>query len=597
MARRLTRRSLLQSTSALPALAAGTAPAGLPPWSGTVASAWADASKAVVVADMSLCQPASALSAKARRAHWKVVPYEAGTLKGNMIWASVETEAPPVRLPLGVQGWHAIFVGLKNDEGECLPKVWLKLDNDRAPLLCEVSGRGIGIEEVFFKVADVKGEALRIGQQSAGFSAPAGLVYVKLIPLTGAEVTGLRADRQQAGRRRLAATIDGFSFIFFRKPTTEEELLAEVERYRDTDFGTLLLHMGGADWVNYPSRVGTMPGQDLEDFPRTGDRYYAEAVRELARKGINPTKVLIAGAHDVGMKVHVGIRPAGWSFFEPISDMFSSRFYHEHPEWRSIDRDGTPVSRMSWAVPEVRAHLIALLREAVELGADGAHIVFNRGYPLVLYEPPVVELFRKQHGVDPRNLDEEKDPRVRRLWSDVVTSFLRETRAMLDDVQTRRAGGKRLELSVMVLGNESDNLRYGGDVRRWVEEGLMDQIYSYKWDFGAKKRVDDIPFFTGICRPRKVSFYPSFTVDPPGYANPLQDAVSWYEQGVDGLTFFDANGMKPAHWAVFSRAGHVEELQERARHAAPVPARPVQSRFHRLGGKVMDGRFPPYWGG
>ncbi len=596
MARKLTRRSLLKTTSALPALAAGTAPTGLAPWSGTVASAWANASRAVVLTDMSRCLPASSLDARPRRAHWKVVPYEAGTLKGTMIWASVETEAPPVRLPLGATGWHAIFAGLKNNEGECLPKVWLKLDEDRAPLLCEVSGRGIGVEEVFFKVADLKGGALRISQQSAGFAAPAGVVYVKLIPLSEAEVAGLRADRAN-NQRRLAATIDGFSFIFTRKPTTEEELLAEVEPYRDTDFGTLLLHMGGADWVNYPSKVGTMPGQDLEVFPRTGDRYYAEAVKELARKGINPTKVLIDGAHDAGMKVHVGIRPAGWSFFEPISDMFSSRFYHEHPEWRCIDRDGTPVSRMSWAVPEVRAHLIALLREAVEFGADGAHIVFNRGYPLVLYETPVVEMFRKQHGVDPRNLDEEKDGRIRKLWADVILSFLGETRAMLDGVQARRAGGKRLELSAMVLGNESDNLLYGGDVRRWVDEGLMDQIYTYKWDFGAKKRVDDIPFFTGVCGPRKVGYYPSFTVDPPGYANPLEDAIKWYEQGVDGLTFFDANGMKPAHWAVFSRAGHVDEFKERAKLVAAAPARPVQTRFHRLGGKVMDGRFPPYWGG
>ena len=53
------------------------------------------------------------------------------------------------------------------------------------------------------------------------------------------------------------------------------------------------------------------------------------------------------------MKVHVAIRPAGWSFFEPYSDYWESPFYQEHPEWRCVDRDGTPVDRMSWAVPEV----------------------------------------------------------------------------------------------------------------------------------------------------------------------------------------------------------------------------------------------------
>jgi len=343
--------------------------------------------------------------------------------------------------------------------------------------------------------------------------------------------------------------------------------------------------------------VGTMAGQELEDFPRVGDRYYAEAVQELARKGINPTKVLIDGAHDVGMKVHVGIRPAGWSFFEPISDMFASKFYAEHPEWRCVDRDGTPVARMSWAVPEVRKHLIDLLQEAVGFGADGAHIVFVRGYPVVLYEPAFLEMFQKEYGKDPRKLDEESDPRIRKAWSDVVTTFLRELRAVLDEEQKRRGDGKHLELSVMVLGNEYDNLQYGADVRRWVADGLVDEIFSYKWDFGAKKRFDDVKFFVDVCRPKGVPFRPSFTVAPPGYANTFDDALAWYEQGVKGLTFFDANGMNLSQWSVFSRSGHLDELRSRRQQEKAVPERPVQARFHRLGDKIMDGRFAPYGGG
>ena len=50
---------------------------------------------------------------------------------------------------------------------------------------------------------------------------------------------------------------------------------------------------------------------------------------------------------------------------------------------------------MSWAVPEVRKHVIELLREQVRFGADGANVVFNRGYPVVLYEPPPRRCFRR----------------------------------------------------------------------------------------------------------------------------------------------------------------------------------------------------------
>jgi len=65
--------------------------------------------------------------------------------------------------------------------------------------------------------------------------------------------------------------------------------------------------------------------------------------------------------------------------------------------------DGAPTTRLSWAVPEVRKRLTDLLGEAVSFGADGAHVVFNRGYPIVLFEQPFVEMFQKQYGEDPEN--------------------------------------------------------------------------------------------------------------------------------------------------------------------------------------------------
>ena len=163
--------------------------------------------------------------------------------------------------------------------------------------------------------------------------------------------------------------------------------------------------------VNYPSKVGEMLGQDLTVFPRRGDRFYAEAIRELARQNINPTKVLIEGAHHAGLKVHVGIRPAAWVHTPPASDFFNSRFYQEHPEWRCVDRDGTPVVRMSLAVPEVRSHLLEVLREAVGFGADGACILYNRGVPLVLFEKPFCELFQQRHHADALTVPED-DPRI-----------------------------------------------------------------------------------------------------------------------------------------------------------------------------------------
>ena len=187
------------------------------------------------------------------------------------------------------------------------------------------------------------------------------------------------------------------------------------------------------------------------------------------------------------MKVHVAIRPAGWSFFEPYVDYWETPFYKEHPEWRCEDRDGTPVTRMSWAVPEVRRHMIELQREMVRFGADGASIIFTRGYPLVLYEKPARELFQKQYHVDPREIP-ESDPRITKFRTDVVTTFFEELRAMLDEEGKRRGGkGERLAISVLISASgkdDIDDLLYGVDLKRLVNAKLVDEVFT-EHGFGA----------------------------------------------------------------------------------------------------------------
>ena len=226
-----------------------------------------------------------------------------------------------------------------------------------------------------------------------------------MIPLTEEEQTRYVADRDSLPARRLTATCDGFSFLCTRSPRTAEEVLREIEPLRHTDFTTLLLHLVHGDTVRYPSAYQQTSFTMAQCHPSPIYGYGAEGLRELERQGINYAQVLIDGAHDMGMKIHVGLRPGGWTYYQPYTDMVRSPFYDAHPEWRTVDRDGTPVARMSWAVPDVRNPMIDALMDAVALGADGAHIVFNRGLPAVLFEPAFRELFEQHHGPDPRTLD------------------------------------------------------------------------------------------------------------------------------------------------------------------------------------------------
>ncbi|NUQ64900.1 MAG: hypothetical protein HUU20_20750 [Pirellulales bacterium] len=563
------------------------------PWGGAAVQEWANASQAKIISDMS--SGTSAFSKmRLKKGCWKVIPYEfVDGPAGNMVFAGPETAAAELVIPLGVEGWHAIFVGLFSTS-EVPTLAWLRLDRDRAPVSRGNSRNDHygNSEEVFFKVAELNASSrLHVNQQSTGFVSACGVTHVKLIPLSHDEVSRLQADRRDLSHRTLAATFDGFSDFYYRSPRTVEAVRSAVEIFRDTDFGTLLLHSPGSDKVSYPSSVGHMKGTGVDDFPRVGDRHFVESIRQLAAKNINPLQCLLEGAHDAGMKVHVGIRPAGWSFFEPYSDYWESPFFQKNRQWRCQDRDGTPVERMSWAVPQVRQHLIELLREQVRMGADGAHVAFNRGYPVALYEPPATELFVKQHGVDPRSLP-ESDPRIGASWSDIVTTFMRELRAMLDAEGQRRGDGTRLALSVMILGTQQDDLRFGVDLKRLVGEGLVDSV-STELGFGRSSNTVNLDFLGEVCRPKNVPFLPGVNSSPVSFA----DAAGYYDRGATGVAVWDATLTDVFHWQWLARSGHVEETRWRAENLkGKEPPRSIY-RFRRLGEQVRDGRFGPFWGG
>ncbi len=442
------------------------------------------------------------------------------------------------------------------------------------------------------KVADLDGTRLHIIQQHSGVTSAGGVAYVKLIPLSDRECDALARDRERGPQKRLAATCDGFSFLCTRAPLTAEEVRRELEPLRHSDFRTLLLHLVHGDTVRYPSPYHQHSFTGAECYPKPIYRHGADALRQLEGRGVNYASVLIDAAHEMGMAVHAGLRPGGWSYYHPYADMMSSAFYDEHPEWRTIDRDGTTVARMSWAVPEVRDRVVDVLMEAVALGADGAHIVFNRGLPVVLYEPAFVQAFETRHGADPRQLAEE-DERIVQLRCEMVTRFMHQLRERLDQEQVRRPAGRRLALSVCVLGTEADNLRYGIDLRTWSEAGLVDEVHVYRYNFGPTSPVCDMAFLREACQLHGVHVSPMFSPNVDG-ATVLAEAQAYYGEGADGLGVWDAYTDDVRVMSMWARLGHPEEI---AACAARYPSEPVHLPLRSMDGESMDSRFPIYWGG
>ena len=75
---------------------------------------------------------------------------------------------------------------------------------------------------------------------------------------------------------------------------------------------------------------------------------------------------------------------------------------------------------------------------------------------------------------------------------------------MLDEEQKARAEGRRLELSVMVIGTAQDDLRYGVDLRRFGEEKLVDEVFT-ELGFGRSTNTFNLPLLSEVCRAKRDS--------------------------------------------------------------------------------------------
>ena len=311
--------------------------------------------KAIYISDLSRCQPGTAISDKARHRHWRAIPYEAEGVSGTMVVAGIECNAPTLTLPLAVEGWYAIHLGLWTNWVDRVVRVKLTDDpcfTTSTNLYPDIKKTNFfaSMGEVFWKCADLTGQDLQIGQQSTGTPWAAGIAYVKLEPLTSEEVAAIQEDRSRSDTKRLVAYNDAWSVFGERALITEEDIIEEVEPFRDTDFQKLLWGMGAGSMVQHFSDVGEYAEKkDMTDFSRYCDRQAAESFRILKERGIDPLKTVIDHAHDLGIELHGTYRVGGWVF--PPPDDMEDGFYRQHPEWRCLDRNGQPAARLSYAFP------------------------------------------------------------------------------------------------------------------------------------------------------------------------------------------------------------------------------------------------------
>jgi len=548
-------------------------------------------SKVVYLSDLNNCQPESAISGRAKRGVWRTIDYKADTVQGSMLVATEESEAPDVTYPVKRSGWHKIYVGIYRKPFEEAKQVHVKLTDD--PAFTRLEGRPgekdhqeNWIDEIFWKAVDLTGRRIILRQISLPQVRHAWVAYIKLIPLSNEQISALHADRRRSDTRRLFVHTDAH---FSNVTGSRQELLKYLEPLRHTDVDRVYWEAGGGDRVLYFSKIGGDYAAPLRDtdgtndvfFPRKIDRDWAVTWEAYHRNEVDPLRVAVEFAHDLGLELHASYRTAGFVYPPPHDDLYG-QFARKHPELLCVDRDGNKLPRISYTFPETCRYVISLFRELAEYPIDGVCVLYNRRPPLVAYEAPLVAEFTALFDEDPRKLD-PGNQRWLNYRSKVLTQFMRELRAELDAVAKKQKRSKRLIISAVVFRKE-ENLLHGMDLSTWIKEGLVDTIIPYSSSVRlnssapAWEQPDDIAYFLSLVKGTNCHLAPNMMPRNLTSEQYRRKAHMLYQAGVRNFFFWD--GIERVRKV--SRLGHQQEITDWVVDGHP-PIVPTATRLRTLG--------------
>ncbi|MEN3941894.1 hypothetical protein WJU23_11415 [Prosthecobacter sp. SYSU 5D2] len=545
---------------------------------------WSQHAEAVVISDLSKALPADSLTQGRReKGKWKAIPYSTADSEGWALSCYAQTGAPEVRVPLTQKGWHAVYIGASTVGAlsKEMRNGWrAKLSDEpiyrrMANNLALLPNRRDVIQEGFLTVADLNGQSVEFASLP-GLSAT--LCYIKLVPLTDAEAQSWTARKPNPATRTSIATFDGHSWIWPFQPRTEADLRANFRGFENTDFKKWWFQVLGADLVTYPTKVGNLPGEDTLDFSSDAHKAFVESVKALHQAGINPLKVARDVAREQGVEFHIMLRPAGWKASMPYEETFDSKFYAAHPEWRCVDRDGSATMHMSHAFPEVRQHLLDILRETLELQPEGVGMLFNRGMPLMLWEKPFCDRFQAMHGADARTVPED-DPRIYATRAAIMTEFMQDIRRLLDETAAAQGRKERYQISLGTFSKEVDNQKWGIDLPRWIEKGLVDDLGVTWFAYHTSFAQPDMDYYMRLTKGTQIGVYPFVISWKTGLPQEFCKKITgFYQKGATGIAIWDPTvkdgwSLKPHGnlMDVISQMGDRSQMLKWAKEGVPLP--------------------------
>lgn len=302
---------------------------------------------------------------------------------------------------------------------------------------------------------------------------PCGLLSVRLVPIT--ETSAAEIGRViSSPPYELRGVDDWWVYFDSRSRVGPDQLDALISGQREIGL-TVLNWAIGRSWVQYHTKL-----PDTVVFPcvpltpelvaaNPHQRNWERLVTEL-----DPYAYAIENAERLGVRIQAWLGMNRHYNPQSYGGVFSSPWIRSHPKLHRRLKDGTTIdrSRVEYFFPEVRRERLAILTEALGYRPEALMIGWCRQPPHAGYHQAIIEEYRSMTGVDPRELDCTDGEAFTDWLSWRCGGTTELTRAVRKAAAER---GIRVGARVPCEGLYF-NMAEGMDVRRWVEEGLVDEL-------------------------------------------------------------------------------------------------------------------------
>jgi len=480
-------------------------------------------------------------------------------------------KADPFIIRPTVQGHYAVFVTFADSGG------LIQVGRTGPIRGVELSGLS---RELFVEARDMTDDEIRVYPSRDPSSK---LVSLRLVPVTEESSDQLRSSLARPPMPLMSVNDWAEYFGTPWARLLPDQFTSIVAAQAEIGFSTVGWSVGRS-WVEYPSKLPhaqvfpCVPWDEARKSPDYPDDPYDYSPRIVMMNQFNPLLGAYEGGRHTGTKIWPWLamqRHYGTAMYGGI---FASSFYRSHPEWRRVSKEGKS-SGLSFYFPEVRRERVDILMEVAELGADGLLIGCDRQVPMLQYEPPMVEEFLSQSGIDATRIDASDRPEYER-WirfrADFFTQTLRELQDRLSELSAKR--GSKIPVGVRIpAGGLFLNMAQGLDIETWCREGLVDLIDVDPLEETPGESSQDIrpyldlghrhgiPVIAGIGSTAfriggPIAATSDFSVITPG----LKRARGLHQTGVDGIDTYETEVLAwtdPVRFAV-ALYGHPLELEQ-----------------------------------